>query len=202
MQRHGALYPFEDPRLDARNAMVFWRPAVCSSTLRVISSPAPFQDFATTIPLALPTGSVTVLAESQYRYHVLFAQDDRRLQLEVLGPLDLSVCELTIGVVPRLDRLSSQVRSLRCLADLAKHHALRQSFYLRYPRGRRLAHVLQALDGWLDGAPHREIAIAIFGEQRVARDWSDSRNHLRDQIRRAVTRGRALMTGGYLQLLK
>lgn len=195
------MYAFEDPHLDARNAAVFWRSAACSSILRAISSPAHFRDFATTIPLALPTGRVTVFAETDDRYHVLFAEDNRHLQLEVLGPVDLSSLELRIGVVPRLDRLPSQVRSLRCLADLAEHRALRRSLYFPHPRGRRLVSVLQALDGWLAGAPHREIAIALFGEYRVKRDWSDPRNHLRDQIRRAIARGRSLMAGGYLLLL-
>jgi hypothetical protein len=85
---------------------------------------------------------------------------------------------------------------------LVKHRTLRRSLYFPHPRGRRLAYVLQALDGSLAGAPHREKAIAMFGERRVRHDWSDPRNHLRDQVRRAIARGRALMSGGYLQLLK
>ncbi len=30
-----------------------------------------------------------------------------------------------------------------------------------------------ALDGYLAGVPHREIAVAMFEEERVARDWAD-----------------------------
>lgn len=69
------------------------------------------------------------------------------------------------------------------------------------PRGQRLRVVLQALDGWLAGAPYREIAVALFGEARVEADWADPRDHLRDQVRRAVRRGRQLMQGGYRTLL-
>lgn len=61
--------------------------------------------------------------------------------------------------------------------------------------------VLQALDGWLAGAPYRDIAVALFGEARVEADWTDPRRHLRDRVRRAVRRGRALMGGGYRTFL-
>lgn len=66
---------------------------------------------------------------------------------------------------------------------------------------RRLRLVLRALDGSLAGLSHRDIAKALFGEERVRVDWSDPGDHLRDQIRRAVRRGRALMNGGYLDFL-
>ncbi|MFN3225792.1 MAG: DUF2285 domain-containing protein [Hyphomicrobiales bacterium] len=68
-------------------------------------------------------------------------------------------------------------------------------------RGDRLRFVLRALDGSLAGLSHREIATALFGEERVRTDWSDPGDHLRDQIRRAVRRGHALMNGGYKDFL-
>ncbi|ESY91657.1 DUF2285 domain-containing protein [Mesorhizobium sp. LNHC209A00] len=57
--------------------------------------------------------------------------------------------------------------------------------------------LLQALDGSLAGASHREIAEALIGKLRVQDDWKDPRDHLRDRIRRAIRRGHALMNGGY-----
>ena len=62
--------------------------------------------------------------------------------------------------------------------------------------------VLQALDGALAGATQREIAIAIFGAARTECAWRDAGGHLRDTIRRAIRRGRFLMNGGYLGLLR
>jgi hypothetical protein len=59
-----------------------------------------------------------------------------------------------------------------------------------------------ALDGHLAGVPHRQIAIAMFGEERVARDWSDPGEHMRDAVRRAIARGLALMEGGYRMFLR
>lgn len=68
-------------------------------------------------------------------------------------------------------------------------------------RGPRLNVVLRALDGSLAGASHREIAEVLIGERRVHAEWADPRDHLRDRIRRAVSRGRALMNGGYRDFL-
>ncbi|MDH5835335.1 DUF2285 domain-containing protein [Luteimonas kalidii] len=62
------------------------------------------------------------------------------------------------------------------------------------------ARALQALDGALAGASQREIAIAAFGEARVAVDWSAD-SELRAQVRYLIQRGRALMEGQYRTLL-
>ena len=59
---------------------------------------------------------------------------------------------------------------------------------------------LQALDGRAIGASHREIAAAIFGEDRVAESWhADS--ELRAQVRHLLRRGAAFMRGDYRNLI-
>lgn len=145
---------------------------------------------------------MTVLAEDDQRHHVLFAQDGRSLQLEIHGRLDLSAPRLMTAALPPVNQMSAHLRSLRQLADLAEYRTLRKSLYEEAPRGARLGRALQALDGRLAGATQRDIATALFGSPRVERDWTDPRDHLRDQVRRAIHRGRALMAGGYLQLLR
>ncbi|MBL8699441.1 MAG: DUF2285 domain-containing protein [Alphaproteobacteria bacterium] len=66
----------------------------------------------------------------------------------------------------------------------------------------RLGVVLQALDGALAGASQREIAVELFGAARVRRDWGPDGGDLRDVVRRAIRRGRYLLNGGYLGLLR
>jgi hypothetical protein len=61
--------------------------------------------------------------------------------------------------------------------------------------------VLRALDGSIAGASHREIGAVLFGKARVERDWADPGDHLRDNVRRAIKRGRSLMNGGYSKFL-
>jgi hypothetical protein len=95
------------------------------------------------------------------------------------------------------------------LAAIADFNALLRSdrSYLRsracdHPPSARLRIILQALDGFLAEASQREIAQGLFGVSQVRRDWRDAGGHMRDRVRRAIKRGRALMTGGYRSLLR
>ncbi len=64
----------------------------------------------------------------------------------------------------------------------------------------RLILALRALDGRLAEATYREIAIALFGIERVSeRDWIS--HDLRDKTARLVRLGLAMMNGGYRRLL-
>jgi hypothetical protein len=65
----------------------------------------------------------------------------------------------------------------------------------------RLHHALIALDGSLNGQTYRQIAISIFGEQKVAEEWLGASQYLKDRTRRLVAKGTELMNGGYRDLL-
>ncbi len=182
------------------SARVFWDPAASPLVLPVDASPA--ADARGSIfrldRIQMPT---TVLRTPDGLQHVLFADGERALQLAVRGT------DVTSGVVLRLDALPParhlQVRldSLRKLSDLNTSGRLRSSLRPCHAAARRLQRVLRALDGWLAAASQREIAMALFGEARVERDWRDPSDHLRDQVRRAIRRGRLLMSGGYRRFL-
>ncbi len=65
----------------------------------------------------------------------------------------------------------------------------------------RLHHALIALDESLKGKTYRQIAIAIFGEKKVAEEWHGHSQYLKDRTRRLVAKGTELMKGGYRDLL-
>ena len=70
----------------------------------------------------------------------------------------------------------------------------------RQQRG-RLRLMLQAYDGRGRGASYRDIAIAVFGTERVAADpWKTSA--LRDRVIGLVEGGSTLISGGYLRLFR
>ena len=133
--------------------------------------------------------------------HVLFRDGARSLQLSIEGADVTLAVRLMTNVLVDPAHLAARQRALACLNHLQIAGHLSAKFYPSEPRERRLNLVLRALDGSLVGMPHRAIAIALFGRGRVADDWTDPGNHLRDQVRRAVARGTALMNGGYRQLL-
>ena len=98
--------------------------------------------------------------------------------------------------------VSYQDRSLKRLRSYRAGGVLQEWDYPPDPYAARLALVLQALDGWRAGARHRDIAEALYGFERVALDWADPRESLRDQVRYAISRGRALMDHGYRGFLQ
>jgi hypothetical protein len=60
---------------------------------------------------------------------------------------------------------------------------------------------LRASDASTDGATYREIAEVLLPAQRIAeRDWET--HEVRDQIKRLVKTGFALVQGGYRALLR
>jgi hypothetical protein len=63
----------------------------------------------------------------------------------------------------------------------------------------RLVFALRALDGRLDGATYRDVALALFGAAVDSRPWKT--HDLRDRTIRLARHGRDLMQGGYRQLL-
>ena len=68
-------------------------------------------------------------------------------------------------------------------------------------RRRRIALALRASDAFADGASYREIAEVLLPAQRISgREWPT--HELRDQIKRLVKTGYALVQGGYRALLR
>lgn len=144
----------------------------------------------------------TILTLADGSEHVLFAEGGRRLQLAISGGSLLAGDRLLTDALPDPAIAPARLLALRRLADLRHHRTLRPVLYPPDARGARLVGVLRALHGWLAGAAFRDIAIALFGEARVDRDWNDPGDNLRDQVRRAVKRGRALMEGGWRRFLR
>jgi hypothetical protein len=194
----GAWKPFVAAENDGHG--VFWRAEVCPAVLPVVglagkaSGPGlSFSEFH---------GEISFLRTPDGRQLVLFFQDGRAFQLEVSGAAVFEDTRLLTDVLVPSARIRAHRQAIARLADLVRHGVLRPRLYPGHPRRKRLALVLQALDGDLDGAPPRDIAIALYGTDRVQRDWSDAGENLRDQLRRAVKRGRFLMEGGYRMLLR
>jgi hypothetical protein len=197
------LVRFEAPERDARSANVFWHRTVSREVLPVISSRAAHAGHAERIPLNQLRCRVTIQTGRDGEQHILFAEDGRFLQLEVHGlqSLENDVCLTTeILVSPR--QAAARAQALKRFSDMITHGHLRAFLYPPYKRASRLARLLQVLDGRNARASYRDIALAIFGEERVSADWRDPGAHLRDHLRRALRSGRALMMSGYRRLLK
>ena len=99
-----------------------------------------------------------------------------------------------------LDDLNGQMERLKTLQRFTKPQvgSDRRS---PFACDERLHHALIALDESMAGKTYRQIAIAIYGEKRVAEEWGGTSQFLKDRTRRLVSKGHELMTGGYRDLL-
>ncbi|PBB40091.1 hypothetical protein CK222_30070 [Mesorhizobium sp. WSM3866] len=184
-----------------RNSVVFWSPLWCVHVLPVIAEQ--LSASWATLPFelsALPCLATVLLAPDKSQ-HVLLRNAEYTLQLAVTGA-DISnpVCLRTEAIWPAMFS-KPRLKALECLNTLTLGQHLPSRLFPPERRGPRLTFVLRALDGSLAGASHRELAEALIGQARVHADWRDPGGHLRDRIRRAVSRGRALMNGGYQEFL-
>lgn len=104
-------------------------------------------------------------------------------------------------VLPGLWGISPQLLTLKRLGMLARRGKLPTSLQPREKRGSRWARMLQALDGHVAGATHREIADTIFGSDLVRSEWRGASDHLRLKVQRLLREARRLTRGGYRELL-
>ncbi len=191
------LIRFEDPDRDARQADVLWRREACSSVLPLSAIEDCASEPSRDLSIRAMKCRVTKVQEGEV-CHVLLAEEGRSLQLEIRG--SLSGASLVTPALPGRQHAANRVTAIRRLNDAVTHGELRPQLYPRDKRGPRLIKVVQALDGWLAGAHHREIAVSLFGANRVTSEWSNG-DHLRDQVRRAIGYGRSLMESGFRRIL-
>jgi hypothetical protein len=133
--------------------------------------------------------------------HVLMVNARRFVQLVAAGGSVLSSSHLLMDIRMPAGKERVRLDAIAAFNVLASGRS--SGVRMRnLPGAPRLRFILQALDGYLAGRSHRAIAEAMLGAPRVRQNWGNPGEHLRDQIRRAVRRGRMLMAGGYVSLLR
>jgi hypothetical protein len=195
------LVRLESPDRDARLANVFWHQSVSREVLTLTALKSEHAERTQKLPPYGLQCRVTVQVGRDGEQHILFAEEGRFFQLEVHGLQGLENVRLTTEIVLSPRQAAARVQALRRFSDMITHRRLRTFLYPPDMRASRLARLLQVLDGWNSRVSYRDIALAIFGEERVSADWRDPGAHLRDHLRRALRSGRALMMGGYRRLL-
>lgn len=187
---------------DGRTADVLWDPRDCPSVLHAMAVPAVSSGAMPSFSLESCPLPGLLLQEPGGTQHLLLRDGLRRLQLAISGASLLRPVHLVPAGPSDRKALAGQMRGWCALLDLQRTGRLPDQRPGGLRASRRLGQVLIALDGWRAGVPHREIAVVLFGQARVARDWADPHACLRDRVRRAVARGRFLSRTGYRKLLR
>lgn len=181
---------------------MFWLPAACPYVLPVIAVNQPPTSSGLPFDVDWLPCRTAVLQALDGLWHILLRDEIGGLQLAVSGEGVRSPASLLVDAVWPEAYLKHRLAALECLNALCAGKGFPARLFAPDNRGLRHRFVLRALDGSLAGASHREIAEALMGEERVDDDWNDPGDHLRDRIRRAIRRGRALINGGYLDFLR
>lgn len=187
---------------DACSTTVVWNPLCCSAVLRAIAAPAAACPGAKVFRVRespLPASLYLFLDGAQ---HLVVQDGPRRVQLAVTGASLLNPVALVADTAVEPEIAGQQNRALAAFRDFRAMGEMLDTHFPPAPRGEKLWSQLQALDGWMAGASQREIAIALYGRDAVDRDWSDPNENMRDRIRYAIARGRALMARGYKHFLR
>lgn len=180
---------------------MLWDPALCPAAIPAVALRTPPSAGAAPFRPRRAIRTDIVRAGSG-REHVRLSRGGDKVQLAVSGASLLEapylLTELAIPNTIARPRLAAIVALNRLSEGRFNAGPARPEA----PPLPRLALVLRALDGHLAGASQQQIAISLFGGRRVEREWRDPGGCIRDRVRRAISRGRHMMTSGYLELLR
>lgn len=182
-----------DPKLAWRSVDLFWRPEVATDVVTFAQSPVDIFAGPTASELAR---RAVVSRSASDGLHLLWAD---RTQLWIAAPFEddrplTGLLPLGPGRERRAYAAINVGRALDGLAPLPMPRPSAQALA-------RLGLCLRALDGTLQGASTREIAVGLFGPARVPSGAAWKGSDLRSRTMRLVRDGRALLSGGYLDLL-
>lgn len=188
---------FADPGRTALETDVFWMPEHLRNSVSCCSK-AVTKPCSGLISLDEFRGRRAVLAGLAHEHvSVSGARDSASMFIEN-GTMLFGKCAVTFSH----DGLSTVLRHAETLAILRRFasKSANRNRNNELPDSKYLD-ALIALDGHLEGRNFRDIALVLFGQDRVRAHWSGDTQWMKSRIRRASKIGKLLMNGEYRALL-
>jgi hypothetical protein len=193
------LYAFANPLLCAHRAPVFWHANALKRMVRLHAKKPDERDHVSPRALADFRADRKAVIGVDCVPRVLIKGRGVHVPLEIHG---LSTLTQSFAPAFELDDLGDLYAQTELLKRLQRFtEPPRAVAKAPFGSDERLHQALIALDESLKGKTYRQIAIAIFGEKKVAEEWLGHSQFLKDRTRRLVARGTELMKGGYRDLL-
>jgi len=137
------------------------------------------------------------------REHVALSDGWHRIRIDVVegtlveeGPARLDY------LLSGLTRVDAPVLTLRRMLGLWRTGRFARPLYPAEPGLPRRLETLRVGDALAAGASYREMAVALYGEERVRTDWKGRSDYLMSRVRRRVAEARAMAAGGWRALLR
>lgn len=199
---YGGCIFAEQPDRAAPSARIIWHADLDPGTIGVAALPADPSD-PDSLRIDRISPWLAMALDAQGREHVVLSDGWHHIRLDVEeGRLSGQEAVLLHYRLRGLACAEQRLLPLRRLLDLCRHRRFARSLFPRDPRIDRWVDVLRVHDALSGGASQREIGAALFGHERVHRDWSEGSDSLRSRVRRLVREARDMARGGYRQLMR
>jgi len=204
MKKWGLLFPI-NPKLDAKDLPVMWRPDVLASAIRIMNASKDETDEGfkprSFLKLSSMKCEITVFKDGAGTSHVRLCSDQIWLQL-YCDNTDIISDDFAFHL--NFKRLSGMEKRLQTAQDLI-------ALFERRPSRKGLNHGPKSDETYLKnlesykisagGGTLRDIAIANEGLRKTKKEWGTG-TPIKDRARYARDRGKSLVFGGYKDLLK
>lgn len=190
----------EDPARPAPEARLLWHADLDPFVLQVRAVPSGSSD-----PEAIDLGRLmrwATIVRGGGGEHVALSDGWQRIRIDVVegtlveeGPARLDY------LLSGLSRVDAPVLTLRRMLGLWRTGRFARPLYPAEPGLARRLETLRVGDALAAGASYREMAVALYGEERVRSDWKGRSDYLLSRVRRRVAEARAMAAGGWRALL-
>jgi hypothetical protein len=199
-EQFGLIF-FPDIHANGHDADAFWIPSLYARALTVQVTPRHRSERDDIFDQTIANCSVTHLTDRVGREYLLLRGNGHVLQVACSGLSLLSVEPVRMKLI--IDNVSNLDDTLKVIGKaqriLGKDDPADGSDWTRTSLAWRNA--LIALDAHDAGLTYLETAAIIYGADRANEAWQSASRAMKDEMRRALARGRELRDGGYRDLL-
>lgn len=192
----------EDPDVPAPAARVIWHAAFDPDTLPVSARPSTLAD-PEAVVLEHLAPWLSIATGDDGREHAVLSDGRHHIRLDIeagrIGD------ELAVRLFYQLQGLAAAkalMDPLKRFLALCQRRAFPSALFPDDPRVARGIDMLRVHDALVQGASQRDMAVALFGEERVYGDWAGTSDSLRSRVRRLVREARTMARGGYREMLR
>ena len=133
--------------------------------------------------------------------HVALSDGYRRIRIDIVSGTMLEGPVVLQHQLAGLAGLGPKILALRRLIALTKTRRFGASLFPIAGQTARIVDALQVFDGLAVAASQHDLAVALYGEDRVAAEWNGASDSMRSRVRRLVRLAHDLSAGGWQRLL-